>query len=47
MHQAIAGSLDSAVAEAPDALFALPTYTALLELRTLLSDRGLAGEYWQ
>jgi UDP-N-acetylmuramyl tripeptide synthase len=27
-------------------LFALPTYTALLELRTLLADRGFAREYW-
>ena len=43
----IAGSLDEAVAAAPDRLFALPTYTALLELRTLLTDRGLAEEYWQ
>jgi UDP-N-acetylmuramyl tripeptide synthase len=47
VHQAIAGSLDSAVAEARGGLFALPTYTALLELRSLLSDRGLAAEYWQ
>jgi lipid II isoglutaminyl synthase (glutamine-hydrolysing) len=43
----IAGSLDAAVAAAPDRLFALPTYTALLELRTLLADRGLAADYWQ
>ncbi len=40
-------SLDEAVAAAPDRLFALPTYTALLELRTLLTDRGLAEDYWQ
>src|SRR5690349_13015134 len=32
----IDASLDEAVAAAPDRLFALPTYTALLELRTLL-----------
>jgi len=43
----IAASLDRAVAEAHGRLFALPTYTALLELRTLLADRGLAREYWQ
>jgi lipid II isoglutaminyl synthase (glutamine-hydrolysing) len=43
----IAGSLDAAVAAAPERLFALPTYTALLELRTLLSNRGLAADYWQ
>jgi UDP-N-acetylmuramyl tripeptide synthase len=44
---AIGPSLDAAVDEAPGRLFALPTYTALLELRTLLSNRGLAGEYWE
>jgi len=43
----ISGSLDAAVAAAPERLFALPTYTALLELRTLLADRGLAADYWQ
>ena len=43
----IAGSLDAAVAAAPGGLFALPTYTALLELRTLLADRGLARAYWE
>ena len=32
---------------APERLFALPTYTALLELRTLLAKRGLAADYWQ
>ncbi len=40
-------SLDKAVAEAPGRLFALPTYTALLELRKLLADRGLAKEFWR
>jgi UDP-N-acetylmuramyl tripeptide synthase len=43
----IEGSLDYAVSAAPDRLFALPTYTALLELRTLLANRGLAADYWQ
>ncbi len=43
----IEGSLDAAVAAAPERLFALPTYTALLELRTMLSRRGLAADYWQ
>jgi lipid II isoglutaminyl synthase (glutamine-hydrolysing) len=43
----ISSSLDNAVAAAPARLFALPTYTALLELRTLLADRGLAADYWQ
>jgi len=28
-------------------LYALPTYTALLELRGLLSERGAAREYWR
>jgi UDP-N-acetylmuramyl tripeptide synthase len=40
-------SLDDAVAAAPDRLFALPTYTALLELHRLLSSRGLAKEFWR
>lgn len=43
----IEASLDRAVAAAPRRLFALPTYTALLELRRLLSDRGLAKEFWR
>ena len=29
------------------ALFALPTYTALIELRKLLAARGLAKEFWR
>jgi UDP-N-acetylmuramyl tripeptide synthase len=40
-------SLDRAIAATPGRLFALPTYTALLELRTLLTDRGLAEDYWR
>jgi lipid II isoglutaminyl synthase (glutamine-hydrolysing) len=43
----IPSSLDQAVAAAPGRLFALPTYTALLELRTLLAHRGLAADYWE
>jgi lipid II isoglutaminyl synthase (glutamine-hydrolysing) len=40
-------SLDTALAAGTGRLFALPTYTALLELRKLLSDRGLAKEFWR
>ncbi|HET9593298.1 MAG TPA: MurT ligase domain-containing protein, partial [Solirubrobacterales bacterium] len=43
----IEASLDAAVAGSPGRLFALPTYTALLELRKLLADRGLAKEFWR
>ena len=43
----IEASLDTAVAGSEDRLFALPTYTALLELRKLLADRGLAKEFWR
>ncbi|MGH2952617.1 MAG: MurT ligase domain-containing protein [Solirubrobacterales bacterium] len=39
-------SLDRALGGA-ERLFALPTYTALIELRRLLSGRGLAPEYWR
>jgi UDP-N-acetylmuramyl tripeptide synthase len=43
----LGGSLDSAVANDGDGrpLYALPTYTALLELRDLLADRGVAGRW--
>jgi len=44
---AIGASLDAAVAGAEGRLFALPTYTALLELRKLLAERGLAKEFWR
>ena len=40
-------SLDRALDEAPGRLFALPTYTALLELHKVLSSRGLAEEFWR
>jgi UDP-N-acetylmuramyl tripeptide synthase len=40
-------SLDAAASGAAGRLFALPTYTALLELRKLLADRGLAREFWR
>jgi lipid II isoglutaminyl synthase (glutamine-hydrolysing) len=43
----IEASLDDAVASAPGRLFALPTYTALLELHKLLASRGLAKEFWR
>jgi lipid II isoglutaminyl synthase (glutamine-hydrolysing) len=43
----IGTSIDRAVAGANGRLFALPTYTALLELRTLLAQRGLAKDYWE
>jgi UDP-N-acetylmuramyl tripeptide synthase len=43
----IEASLDRAVAEAPEQLYALPTYTALLELHKLLSGRGLTREFWR
>jgi lipid II isoglutaminyl synthase (glutamine-hydrolysing) len=43
----IGPSLDRALSSTPGRLFALPTYTALLELRKLLADRGLAEEFWR
>jgi hypothetical protein len=46
VEESIDGSLDLALAEADGRLFALPTYTALIELRTLLSRRGLARSFW-
>jgi lipid II isoglutaminyl synthase (glutamine-hydrolysing) len=42
----LAGSLDRALATAAgEQVYALPTYTALLELRDLLADRGLAKRW--
>ena len=43
----LAGSLDAAVAGGEDGrpLYALPTYTALLDLRELLARRGLAAKW--
>jgi hypothetical protein len=40
-------SLDAAVAAGDPGtpLYALPTYTALLELRDLLAERGVAGRW--
>ena len=43
----IGPSLDRALDDSAGRLFALPTYTALIELRTLLSRRGLATELWR
>jgi lipid II isoglutaminyl synthase (glutamine-hydrolysing) len=36
-----------AAAPAPEPLYAVPTYTALLELRDLLTRRGQAEAYWR
>jgi len=47
IDESIERSFDRAVAGADGPLFALPTYTALIELRTLLAERGLAREFWR
>jgi UDP-N-acetylmuramyl tripeptide synthase len=44
----VAAALDEALADAPSGrLYALPTYTALLELRGLLAERGHALPFWE
>jgi UDP-N-acetylmuramyl tripeptide synthase len=43
----LAAALDAARADGDGPLYALPTYTALLELRDLLARRGVAPEYWR
>ena len=44
----VAAALDQAVADAPSGrIYALPTYTALLELRGLLAERGHAVPFWE
>jgi UDP-N-acetylmuramyl tripeptide synthase len=40
-------ALDGAVAGGSGPLYVLPTYTALLELKTLLTERGVTREYWR
>ena len=44
---AIGRGIDEALGRKPEKLFAMPTYTALLELRKLLADRGDAERYWE
>ena len=39
--------LDAALADGDGPLYALPTYTALIELRELLARRGQAKDYWR
>jgi UDP-N-acetylmuramyl tripeptide synthase len=44
---ALADALDEALTAAPDGrLYALPTYTAMLELREELAERGHASSFW-
>jgi len=40
-------ALDTALERSGAQLFALPTYTALLDLRNLLADRGDTERYWE
>lgn len=44
-----APALDAAVAAVPQErpLYILPTYTAMLDLRQVLTDRGLTGDFWE
>ena len=39
--------LDAALADGEGPLYVVPTYTALLELRELLTRRGQAEAYWR
>jgi lipid II isoglutaminyl synthase (glutamine-hydrolysing) len=43
----LAGALDAALADGTGPLYAVPTYTALLELRELLTRRGQVEAYWR
>ena len=47
MVEDVERGLDRALAAGDGPLYALPTYTALLELRELLARRGQAEEYWR
>ena len=48
MTHGLPDALEEAMASAAgNTVYALPTYTALLELRDLLATRGLAPHYWE
>jgi hypothetical protein len=40
-------ALDEALADGDGPLYIVPTYTALLELRDVLTKRGHAEAYWR
>ena len=48
VHEDLADAFDDAVAATPEGgtLFVLPTYTAMLELQELLTERGLTKAFW-
>ncbi|MEK6277076.1 MAG: MurT ligase domain-containing protein [Actinomycetota bacterium] len=43
----IASSFDRAIDLANGRLIALPTYSAMIQIRTLLADRGFAAPFWE
>ena len=45
--EGLAPALDAALADGSGPLYAMPTYTALLELRDLLADRGAVQGHWR
>ncbi|HWT25512.1 MAG TPA: MurT ligase domain-containing protein [Solirubrobacteraceae bacterium] len=45
--EGLAEGLDAALADGSGPLYALPTYTALLELRDLLAERGAVRGHWR
>jgi UDP-N-acetylmuramyl tripeptide synthase len=48
VEPSLPAAFDQALAATPNGrLFALPTYTALLELRDLLAERGYAPRFWE
>jgi UDP-N-acetylmuramyl tripeptide synthase len=49
VHEELAAAFDAAVAATPEGgtLYVLPTYTAMLELQHLLTERGLTKAFWR
>ena len=45
--EALPAALDAAIADGRGPLYVVPTYTALIELKELLSERGVSKEYWR
>ena len=49
VHSTVGDAVDAMLAALPDgaAAFVLPTYTAMLELRSELVRRGVADDFWK
>jgi hypothetical protein len=49
VHEELTAAFDAAVAATPPegTLYVLPTYTAMLEIQRLLTERGITTAFWR